>query len=122
MTQNSMNAKELREALPPMVIWMADATIREARRSITGNTGWPKPNRNDYNLPEVEMAGEILFRMLEICSAAIKTALVNMPAEMDGVHDPYGRNYFDEFIAALVAYLARHAVRPRESDWILERL
>ena len=48
MTQNSMNAKELREALPPMVIWMADATIREARRSITGNTGWPKPNRNGF--------------------------------------------------------------------------
>lgn len=125
-TAKSMTAADIRKEVSPMVIWMADATIREARRGITGNTGWAKPNRNDYNLPEVEMAGEILFRMFEIYSAAIKTALIHMPAEYDGVFDCPGGNYFDEFVNQLTIYLnkmpSRHPVTLRESDWILERV
>ena len=121
-----MTAADIRKEVSPMVIWMADATIREARRAITGNTSRPQPKCSVYNLPEAEMAGEILSRMIDTYPAAITDALVNMPAEYDGVYDRPGRNYFDGFIAQLTANLDRMpSARPatlRESDWILERL
>ena len=109
-----------------MVIWMADATIREARRAIAGKTSWPKPKCHDLNLPEVEMAGEILFRMFETYSMAIMDALVNMPEDMDGLCDRAGRNYFAEFVKQLQAFYDRmgsgHVIRLREADWTLERV
>lgn len=125
-TAKSMTAADIRKAVSPMVIWMADTTIREARRAITGNTRLPKPNCTDYNLPEVEMAGEILTRMIDTFPAAVQDALVIMPAEYNGVFDRPGCNYFDEFINQLTIYLnkmpSRHPVTLRESDWILERV
>lgn len=55
-----------------MVIWMADAAIREARMGITGKTGWHDVKRHPYNLPEVEMAGEVLMRIFSECAAYIR--------------------------------------------------
>ncbi len=126
MTAKSMTAADIRKEVSPMVIWMADATIREARRAIAGKTNWPKPKCHDLNLPEVEMAGEILFRMFETYSMAIMDALVNMPEDMDGLCDRAGRNYFDEFVKQLQAFYDRmgsgHVIRLREADWTLERV
>lgn len=106
-----MTAQEIRAQVPPMVIWMADAAIREARRAITGKKLRTDINRNPYNLPEVEMAGEILFRMISTCTASIMTALLEMPDEMNG-------SYFDEFIKALGA---KGTVTLRKADWVLDR-
>lgn len=116
-----MTTSEIRNTVSPMVIWMADATIRQARKAISGKTGWNKPERHDYNLPEVEMAGEVLFRMFGTCSAAIKSALIEMPEELDGVHDYYGVNYFDEFVKALEGEekIFGKTTALREPDWIL---
>lgn len=47
----SMTIEEIRATAPAMAIWMADAVIRKARQALTGTGFWPKPNRNDYNLP-----------------------------------------------------------------------
>ncbi|MFR0750172.1 hypothetical protein [Hungatella sp.] len=113
-----MTSKEIRAQVPPMIIWMADATIKEARRGITGKTGWKDIKRHPYNIPEVEMAGEVLGRMFNECAAGIRQALIDMPEEMDGVHDYSNLNYFDEFVASLEK---RHTANLREADWILER-
>lgn len=109
-----------------MVIWMADATIREARRSITGKTGWSDVKRSPYNLPEVEMAGEILFRMFYACSASIRIALLTMPEKMDGILSYPDSNYLDEFVLALDKQLHRYSttepeeVELRKPDWVLD--
>ena len=125
MLTEGMTIKDIRAEASPMVIWMADATIREARRAITGKTGWPKPDRADYNLPEVEMAGKILFNMFGTWEAAIKTALLEMPPEMDGITG-HGRKYVDEFVNTLSRYYDRlstpESIRLRESDWVLDQL
>ena len=117
-----MTPQEIRNHVSPMVIWMADAAIRQARKSISGNSGWKKPERNDYNLPEVEMAGEILFRMFNTCMATIKDAILAMPEDLDGVYDVFGKNYFDEFVKALENQksIFGNTTSLREPDWILE--
>lgn len=119
-----MTSKEIREQVSPMVIWVADTTIRQARRAITGKTDWNDVKRNAYNLPEVEMAGEVLFNVFETFSAAIKDALLQMPVEMDGIGSVTGKNYFDEFVAALNDRLQRYGdtrgVKLREADWVLD--
>ncbi len=120
-----MTAKEIRTEVAPMAIWMADAAIREARKAITGNTGWSDVKRNPYNLPEVEMAGEILFRMFNTFVAAIKDALLEMPEKMDGTLSFADCNYFDEFVKALDKKLHWYSnpeeVELREPDWVLAR-
>ena len=115
-----MNIDEIRAQFPPVAIWMADATIREARRAITGNTGWQDVKRSPYNLPEVEMAGEVLFRMFNTYSAAIKTALLSMPEKMDGLLSFPDKNYFDVFVNELCKK-DTSAWRARKADWILEK-
>lgn len=117
-----MTAQEIRESVPSMVIWMADAAIRQARKAITGKTGWNDINRNPYNMPEVEMAGEILFRMFHTFTGAIKDALLAMPEELDGVYDITGMNYYDEFVKALSEKGKTYGfeVKLREPNWILE--
>lgn len=120
-----MTSTEIREKVSPMAIWMADATIRQARRAITGNTGWRDVKRHPYNLPEVEMAGEVLFRMFDTFSAAIRDALIEMPEKMNGVYSFPDCNYFDEFVTALDKklhwYSAPEEVELRKPDWILDR-
>lgn len=112
-----MTAEEIRKQVSPMIIWVADAAIREARKGITNNTGWKDIKRSSYNLPEVEMAGEILFRMFEACTACIRLALIQMPEKMDGVRSFSNLNYFDEFVKSINA---RESVKLRETDWILD--
>lgn len=112
-----MTVKEIRKQVSPMVIWMADAAIKEARCAITGHTGWNDVKRSPYNLPEVEMAGEVLGRMFNECGALIRQALINMPDEMDGIRGFRDLNYFDEFVATLVK---ESTVNLRKADWILE--
>ncbi len=120
-----MTSEEFREHVSPMAIWMADATIREARQAITGKTGWNDVKRHPYNLPEVEMAGQVLFRMFNTFSAAIKDALIEMPEKMDGALSFPDCNYFDEFVKALDKKLHWYStpaeVELRNPDWILER-
>lgn len=132
-----MTATEIRANMPPMVIWMADITIREARKGITKKTGWNDVKRADYNLPEVEMAGEVLFRMFNACAADIRFALLGMPEELDGIFTVPGKNYFDEFVENLDRRLRKFAseypecikgdpawpreAEPRRSNWILEK-
>lgn len=115
-----MTSKEIREQVSPMVIWMADAAIRHARRAIKYRTGSEDVKCHLYNLlynlPEVEMAGEVLFRMFNACSASIKEALLAMPEQMDGITTYPNLNYFDEFVAAL------DRASLRESSWILSEL
>ena len=113
-----MKAQEIRERVAPMVIWMADATIRNARRALTGNTGWKDVNRSDYNLPEVEMASSVLFNMFWTYEAAIRQALIRMPDKLDGRKTIPGLNYFDEFVKTLESQIGN--VKLRESDWILD--
>lgn len=121
-----MTSQEIRTQVSPMIIWMADATIREARRAITGNTGWNDVKRSPYNLPEVEMAGEVLFRMFDACSASIRIALLTMPEKMDGFLSYPDSNYLDEFVASLNSHLLRSrsldepmGTELRKSDWVL---
>lgn len=125
-----MTVTEIRVNVPPMAIWMADKTIREARKALTGNTGWNDVKRADYNLPEVEMAGEVLFRMFNACVADIKTALLDMPEEMDGVLSFPKKNYFDEFVMSLDRQIRKFEssdpewpkeAEPRKPDWIFEK-
>lgn len=113
-----MNIDEIRAQFPPVAIWMADATIREARRALTGNTGWNDVKRADYNLPEVEMAGAVLSRMFNTYPAAVRFALLAMPQEMDGLHA--SGNYFNEFAKALHTK-EPSGVRIRNADWFLEK-
>ena len=121
-----MTAKEIRDSVQPMVIWMADAVIREARRALTGCTGRPKLKRHPMNLPEVEMAGEVLFRMFNTFPMAVKGALVAMPEDMDGISSFWERTYFDEFVKALEVELKKYPsqgdVKLRQPDWVLESL
>lgn len=109
-----------------MVIWMADATIRQARKALTHKTGWPDVKRADYNLPEVEMASAVLFNMFGTFEAAIRYALIGMPKEFDGFVSVHGRTYFDEFVASLDRHLKTYStpekVMLRESDWVLDTL
>lgn len=137
-----MMTAEIRTNVPKMAIWMADAAIREARRAITGNIEpWREQSkRAPYNLPEVEMAGRVLFNMFNACEADIRLALIAMPEKMDGVNHISGKNYFDEFVQNLDKKLRESAARinenypemphdpdwpkeaePRKSDWILEK-
>ena len=125
----SLTAEEIRQSVSPMVIWMADATIREARKALTDHTGWPKINRADYNLPEVEMASAILFRMFETFEAAIRQALIEMPHDMDGTSyfcGKNGRKYFDVFVETLAKQLegcpTPEYVQLRQPDWCLNNL
>lgn len=113
-----MTVQEIRSQVSPMVIWMADAAIREARRAIVGETGWDDIKRRPYNLPEVEMAGEVLFRMFATCSASIKIALIKMPEKMDGLMTFYDCKYLDEFVKSLQA---SEPVNLREANWVLDR-
>jgi len=120
-----MTSKEIRENVSPEVIWMADATIREARKAVAGKTGWSDVKRNPYNLPEVEMAGQVLFRLFDTCTAAIKVALLEMPEKMDGALSFPDLNYFDEFVVALgkklYSYKTKEEVELRKPDWVLDR-
>lgn len=112
-----MTVQEIREQVPAMAIWMADATIRNARRALTHNTGWHDIKRHDYNLPEVEMASSVLFNMFNTYEAAIREALIKMPGTLDGCCSVPGMKYFDEFVKALESQIGR--VSLRESDWVL---
>jgi len=114
-----MTVQEIRKTVSPMVIWMADAVIREARKAITGNTGWNDVKRSPYNLPEVEMAGQVLGRMFDTYAAAIKNALLNMHEELNGIYEFRDFNYFEEFVKALENQIQN--VKLRKSDWVLER-
>ncbi|MFA7636413.1 MAG: hypothetical protein WCX81_01475 [Monoglobales bacterium] len=114
-----MTVQEIRETVNPMVIWMADAVIREARKAITGNTGWNDVKRSPYNLPEVEMAGQILHRMFDTYAAAIKNALLNMHEELNGIYEFRDFNYFDEFVKSLESEIS--IVKLRQADWVLDR-
>lgn len=120
-----MTSNEIRSQVSPMVIWMADATIRQARRAITGKTGWNDVKRHPYNRPEVEMAGHVLFNMFDTFSAAIMDALLEMPEKMDGALGFPDCNYFDEFVKALDKklhwYSTPEEVELRKPDWILDR-
>lgn len=114
-----MNAEEIRAAVSPMVIWMASATIKNARRAISGKDAlcrYPKETP-DYNKPEVEMASAILFNTFGYCEADLRQALINMPEEYDGYSSK--GNYFNAFIDSLGK---GDGVMLRESDWVLERL
>lgn len=126
-----MTVAEIRANVPPMAIWMADAAICEARKALTGKIGWCDVQRAPYNLPEVEMAGEILFRMFNACAADIRFALLGMPEEMDGTVSIPGKKYFDEFVKNLDCRIRAHQstdpdwpqeAEPRKQDWLLERL
>lgn len=122
MTQEEIT--RIREQVSPMAIWMADATIRQARRALTGCTGWSDVKRHPMNLPEVEMAGEVLFRMFYTFPMAVKGALVAMPDDMDGISSFWDKTYFDEFVKALEKelhkYPSQYEVKLREPDWVLE--
>lgn len=113
-----MTSTEIRETVSPMVIWMADAAIREARKAVAGKTGWNDVKRNPYNLPEIEMAGEVLFNLFNTFPAAIRRALLEMPEKMDGVLSFPDCNYFDEFVTALGK---NHYVKLRDPNWVLDR-
>lgn len=117
-----MTANEIRFEVTPMVIWMADAAIREARRAITDNKG----PLHSYNLPEVEVASEVLFRVFQTFTAAIKSALLEMPERMDGRNSITDLNYFDEFVLALDKklrwYRCIEGVMLRQPNWILNKL
>lgn len=76
---------------------------------------WKDVKRAPYNLPEVEMAGEVLFEMFNACAADIKTALLDMPEEMDGVMSVPGKNYFDEFVKNLDHRI--RAFKHADPDW-----
>ncbi len=121
-----MTTKEIREQLPPVAVWMADATIRRARMALCGCTGWPDVKRADYNLPEVEMASAILCNLFATFEAAIRIALINMPKDMDGIRNTAGRRYFDKFVETLDEFLNSSTppekVKLREADWILNNL
>lgn len=114
-----MTTQEIRKTVNPMTIWMADAVICEARKAITGNTGWNDIKRSPYNFPEVEMAGQVLGRLFNTYAAAIKNALLNMPEKMNGIYRFSDLNYFDEFVKALEKEIT--SIKLRQSDWILER-
>lgn len=119
-----MTAEEIRAQVSPMVIWMADAAIRQARKAITTKSilccyDWE--NVHHTNKPEVETASEVLFHLFSACTADVKKALVSMPAEYDGYNSGPGRNYFNAFVDALASASYR-SVRLREPDWVLERL
>lgn len=114
-----MTTQEIRKTVNPMIIWMADAVICEARKAITGNTGWNDIKRSPYNFPEVEMAGQVLGRMFNTYAAAIKNALLNMPEKMNGIYRFPDLNYFDEFVKALEKEIT--SVKLCQSNWILER-
>lgn len=132
-----MTAAEIRANVPPMAIWMADAIIRKARVAITGNTGWSDVKRAPYNLPEVEVAGAVLFRMFNSCEFDIKMTLLDMPEEMDGIGHRASENYFDTFVELLDRRVRDFHARcpqcatndpdwpkeaePRKSYWILEK-
>lgn len=113
-----MNNTEIRSGLGDHAVWMLDAVIRQARQAITENREKPEPRRADYNLPEVEMAGEILFRAFETYSANLKIALSRMPDQMDGRHSIPGHKYIDEYIIALEQVM-KMPVQLRKSDWVL---
>lgn len=115
-----MNAKEIREKVEPMVIWMADATIKKARAAISGKDvfcRYPKETP-DYNKPEVEMASAILFRTFNNCEYELREALIKMPEEYDGFTSSCG-SYFNAFIEALGNGCG---VCLREPDWVLEKI
>ena len=115
-----MNIDEIRSQFPPIAIWMADAAIREARKAVTGKTGWHDVKRSPYNLQEVEMAGAVLFSMFDTYVAAIKYALISMPEEMDGIGSFRDKKYFDEFVKSLQKQNSS-SIHARKSDWVLER-
>lgn len=117
-----MTANEIRLEVTPMVIWMADAAIREARRAINYNKG----PLHSYNLPEVDVATAVLFKMFNTFPAAIKEALLRMPEKMNGYISYVSLNYFDEFVKSLDkelhTYKRPDEVELRQTDWILEKL
>lgn len=115
-----MTSTEIRKTVAPMVIWMVDATIRKARKAVTGKDiccRYPKETPN-YNKPEVEMASAILFRTFDYCEADLRKAIIQMPDNYDGFTSSCG-NYFDCFIETLGK---GNGVMLRESDWTLEGL
>lgn len=118
--QRKITPEEVRAQVPPMAIWMADAVIREACRALSGKTGWNDVHRSPLNLPEVEMAGEIMCRMFaNVSRINIKDALIAVEKSgMDGVFN-YSRNYFDEFVKELSS-LTRDALGIRELSYPLE--
>lgn len=121
-----MTSNEIRAEVSPMVIWMADAAIRAARRAICKQTGWDDVKRADYNLPEVETASTVLFNMFGTYEAAIRMALIKMPDNFDGIRSVPGKKYFDAFVETLEWYLQQGArkehVTIREPDWVLAAL
>lgn len=115
-----MNVNEVRGAVAPMVIWMATAAIKEARKAITGSDPlcrYPKETPN-YNKPEVEAASAVLFNAFEYCEHEIRQALINMPKEYSGCSNAAG-NYFNAFIETLGK---GEGVLLRSPDWVLERM
>lgn len=115
-----MNVSEVRETVAPMVIWMATAAIKEARKAITGGSPlcrYPKETP-DYNKPEVETASAILFNTFEYCEFEIRQALIGMPKEYTGYSSAAG-NYFNAFVETLGK---GGGVLLRSPDWVLERM
>ncbi len=124
-----MTATEIRAQVDLRSIRMADTAIRMARMALTGNIGWNDVKPHPYNLPEVEMAGEVLFYMFNSCAADIKQALINMPEEMDGCLTLCSKNYFDAFVECLDHQIRTYQsddpdwpkeAEPRKPDWALE--
>ena len=120
-----MTSEEIRKQVSPMVIWMADAAVRQARKAITNNT-LPKSTLHPYNRPAVHAAAEVLFCMFHACTADIKSALMEMPDQLDGVVNVPKMNYLDSFVERLaeqlLAYPEPKALELREADWVLNLL
>ena len=120
-----MTSEGIRKQVSPMVIWMADAAVRQARRAITNKTLF-RSVLNPYNRPEVDTAAEVLFCMFNTCTADIKGALLAMPEQLDGFVSVPGINYLDCFAECLaeqlLVYPEPKALELREADWVLNLL
>ena len=118
-----MNLEKIREQTPPMVLWMADATIREACKALNGGLGRDDVKCDPYNLPEMNMAGEILFQIFVVCAYDVKMALIAVQKSgMNGFYTYPDRKYFDEFVKELSARLSQQnkPLELRQADWMSE--
>ena len=112
-----MTSAEIRRKVSPMVIWMADAAIRMACKAVNNN----KDTLNAHNIPEVETAGEVLFRMFHACNYDIENALIVVANGHKGYMEYLNFNYFNEFVAVLQKEL-EEPIEFRKRDWIVDNL
>lgn len=111
-----MESIKIREAVSPMVIWMADAAIRKACSAINdSNLKLPHP----YN--RIDGESEVLFRMFDICAADAKNALMELADGHSGYSEYLNFNYFDSFVEKLNEMIEDGA-RLRAPDWVLDRV